>query len=413
MRKKERYEKVINWFQENVPVAETELHYNDPFELLIAVILSAQCTDKRVDMITPALYHDFPTPEALSASSPEVIFEYIRSVSYPNNKAKHLVGMAKMLVNDFNSQVPDNLEDLVKLPGVGRKTANVIQSVVFNKAAMAVDTHVERVCKRLNLVSKDANVLEVEQELYNIIPKDRLNKTHHQLVLFGRYYCKSIKPKCDTCKLKEICKNLKSAEYYICDLSKREECFALYEKYKNADIDFLVNNAGYGLFGYFDETDMQKELDMIDLNVTAVHILTKLILKDFVKNDRGYILNVASSAGFLAGPYLSTYYATKNYVLKLTMAINEELRKRGSKVSVSALCPGPVDTNFNNVAGGHFNTKSLTSKYVAKYAIDKTLKKKMIIIPSLKIKLGVFFSRFLPYRLLLKIVYRIQVNKQK
>ena len=116
-------------------------------------------------------------------------------------------------------------------------------------------------------------------------------------------------------KLKEICKNLKGAEYYICDLSKREECFALYEKYKNADIDFLVNNAGYGLFGYFDETDMQKELDMIDLNVTAVHILTKLFLKDFVKNDRGYILNVASSAGFLAGPYLSTYYATKNYVL--------------------------------------------------------------------------------------------------
>ena len=197
-------------------------------------------------------------------------------------------------------------------------------------------------------------------------------------------------------KLKEICKNLKSAEYYICDLGKREECFALYEKYKNADIDFLVNNAGYGLFGYFDETDMQKELDMIDLNVTA-----------------GYILNVASSAGFLAGPYLSTYYATKNYVLKLTMAINEELRKRRSNVSVSVLCPGPVDTNFNNVAGGHFNTKSLTSKYVAKYAIDKTLKKKMIIIPSLKIKLGVFFSRFLPYRLLLKIVYRIQVNKQK
>lgn len=214
-------------------------------------------------------------------------------------------------------------------------------------------------------------------------------------------------------KLKEICKNLKSAEYYICDLEKREECFALYEKYKNADIDFLVNNAGYGLFGYFDETDMQKELGMIDLNVTAVHILTKLFLKDFVKNDRGYILNVASSAGFLAGPYLSTYYATKNYVLKLTMAINEELRKRKSNVSVSVLCPGPVETNFNNVAGGHFNTKSLTSKYVAKYAIDKTLKKKMIIIPSLKIKLGVFFSRFLPYRLLLKIVYRIQVNKQK
>ena len=145
MRKKERYEKVIAWFQDNVPVAETELHYNNPYELLIAVILSAQCTDKRVNIITPPLYKDFPTPEALAATTPEVIFEYIRSVSYPNNKAKHLVGMAKMLVNDFNSEVPDNLEDLIKLPGVGRKTANVIQSVVFKKAAMAVDTHVFRV----------------------------------------------------------------------------------------------------------------------------------------------------------------------------------------------------------------------------------------------------------------------------
>ena len=144
MRKKERYEKILAWFRENRPVAETELHYNTPFELLIAVILSAQCTDKRVNMITPPLFHDFPTPEALAATTPEVVFEYIRSVSYPNNKARHLVGMAQMLVKDFGSQVPDTLEELVKLPGVGRKTANVIQSVVFNKAAMAVDTHVFR-----------------------------------------------------------------------------------------------------------------------------------------------------------------------------------------------------------------------------------------------------------------------------
>ena len=171
MKKKERYEKVINWFQENVPVAETELHYNDPFELLIAVILSAQCTDKRVNMITPALYHDFPTPEALAASSPEVIFEYIRSVSYPNNKAKHLVGMAQMLVKDFNSEVPGTLEELIKLPGVGRKTANVIQSVVFNKAAMAVDTHVFRVSHRLGLVSDQCTTpFSVEKELMKNIP---------------------------------------------------------------------------------------------------------------------------------------------------------------------------------------------------------------------------------------------------
>ena len=139
MRKQELYNLVIEFFQRTMPVAETELHYSNPFELLVAVILSAQCTDKRVNMITPPLFKDYPTPEAMAASTPEVIFEYIHSVSYPNNKAKHLVGMAKMLVKDFNSEVPDTLENLIKLPGVGRKTANVIQSVVFNKAAMAVD----------------------------------------------------------------------------------------------------------------------------------------------------------------------------------------------------------------------------------------------------------------------------------
>lgn len=154
MRKKELYDKVITYFQNAMPVAETELHYNNPFELLIAVILSAQCTDKRVNMITPPLYRDFPTPEALAASTPEVIYEYIRSVSYPNNKAKHLVGMAQMLVKDFHSEVPGTLEELIKLPGVGRKTANVIQSVVFNKATMAVDTHVFRVSHRIGLVPK-------------------------------------------------------------------------------------------------------------------------------------------------------------------------------------------------------------------------------------------------------------------
>ena len=172
MRKKERYEKVIAWFQDNIPVAETELHYNNPYELLIAVILSAQCTDKRVNIITPPLYKDFPTPEALAATTPEVIFEYIRSVSYPNNKAKHLVGMAKMLVNDFNSEVPDNLEDLIKLPGVGRKTANVIQSVVFKKAAMAVDTHVFRVSHRIGLVPDSCTTpFSVEKELVKNIPE--------------------------------------------------------------------------------------------------------------------------------------------------------------------------------------------------------------------------------------------------
>ncbi len=207
MRRKERYEKVIAWFRENRPVAETELHYGDPFELLIAVILSAQCTDKRVNMITPALYHDFPTPEALAASTPEVIFEYIRSVSYPNNKSKHLVGMARMLVKDFNSQVPDTLEDLTKLPGVGRKTANVIQSVVFHKAAMAVDTHVFRVSHRIGLVSDSCTTpFSVEKELVKHIPADLIPIAHHWLILHGRYVCQARTPQCDTCGLQMMCK---------------------------------------------------------------------------------------------------------------------------------------------------------------------------------------------------------------
>ena len=176
MRKKERYEKVIAWFQENVPVAETELHYNNPYELLIAVILSAQCTDKRVNIITPPLYRDFPTPEALAATTPEVVFEYIRSVSYPNNKAKHLVGMAKMLVNEFNSQVPDNMEDLIKLPGVGRKTANVIQSVVFHKAAMAVDTHV---FPYLNSLGSAGQIVSIESATLYLYPLARSHPCQH------------------------------------------------------------------------------------------------------------------------------------------------------------------------------------------------------------------------------------------
>lgn len=214
MRKKERYEKVIAWFQENIPVAETELHYRNPYELLIAVILSAQCTDKRINIITPPLYRDFPTPEAMAASTPEVIFEYIRSVSYPNNKAKHLVGMARMLVNDYNSEVPGTLEELVKLPGVGRKTANVIQSVVFNKATMAVDTHVFRVSHRLGLVSDACTTpFSVEKELMKNIPKELVPIAHHWLILHGRYTCQARTPQCDTCGLQMMCK-------YYCDTYK-------------------------------------------------------------------------------------------------------------------------------------------------------------------------------------------------
>lgn len=207
MRKKELYEKVITYFQQAMPVAETELHYENPFQLLIAVILSAQCTDKRVNMITPPLFRDFPTPEALAASTPEVIFEYIRSVSYPNNKSKHLVGMAQMLVKDFHGEVPDTLEQLVKIPGVGRKTANVIQSVVFNKAAMAVDTHVFRVSHRIGLVPQTCTTpLATEKYLIKYIPEELIPTAHHWLILHGRYVCTARNPKCESCGLNGLCK---------------------------------------------------------------------------------------------------------------------------------------------------------------------------------------------------------------
>ncbi len=207
MRKQELYNKVIEYFQATMPVAETELHYSNPFELLIAVILSAQCTDKRVNMITPPLFRDFPTPESLAASTPEVIFEYIRSVSYPNNKAKHLVGMAQMLVKDFQSEVPDTLEQLIKLPGVGRKTANVIQSMVFNKATMAVDTHVFRVSHRIGLVPKTCTTpLATEKHLVKHIPEALIPTAHHWLILHGRYVCTARSPKCSECGLNGLCK---------------------------------------------------------------------------------------------------------------------------------------------------------------------------------------------------------------
>ena len=212
MRKQELYNRAIAYFKQAIPVAETELHYENPFQLLIAVILSAQCTDKRVNMITPALFEAFPTPEALANTTPEVVFEYIRSVSYPNNKAKHLVGMAQMLVKDFHGEVPDTLENLIKLPGVGRKTANVIQSVVFNKAAMAVDTHVFRVSHRIGLVPQTCTTpLATEKHLVKYIPKELIPTAHHWLILHGRYVCTARNPKCEECGLNGICKeSLKS-----------------------------------------------------------------------------------------------------------------------------------------------------------------------------------------------------------
>ena len=195
------------------------------------------------------------------------------------------------------------------------------------------------------------------------------------------------------------------------DLLKEKNVYKLYEVCKDMNVDILINNAGFGLFGLFAETNLERELEMIDLNIKAYHILTKLFLKDFIEKDSGYILNVASSAGFMAGPRLSTYYATKNYVLKLTMAINEELRQSGSNVVVSALCPGPVNTNFNKVAYGEFSIKEASPKYVAEYAIDKLFQKKMLIIPTMRIKAGIFLLRLIPYRLQLIYCYHIQGKK--
>ncbi len=202
----QRYKYIIAWFSENMPVAETELHYSDPFALLVAVILSAQCTDKRVNMITPQLLADFPTPEAMAATSAEVIFEYIRSISYPNNKAKHLVGMAQKLMLDFGGVMPDDIDKLQTLPGVGRKTANVIASVIFNKPTMAVDTHVFRISERLGLTTNSKNPLQTELELVKHIPSNLIPKAHHWLILHGRYVCIARKPKCLECGLRAWCR---------------------------------------------------------------------------------------------------------------------------------------------------------------------------------------------------------------
>ncbi|MBF8965331.1 endonuclease III [Pontibacter sp. FD36] len=206
MRKQERYKLLIEHFTQNFPDPETELAYSNPYELILAVVLSAQCTDKRVNMVTPTLFEAFPTPEHLAAATPEEIFPIIRSISYPNNKAKHLAGLGRMLVEQFNSEVPSTVEELVKLPGVGRKTANVIVSVIWNQPAMAVDTHVFRVSKRLGLVSKTAKTpLEVEKELVANLPQELIAKAHHWLILHGRYICIARRPKCEECPLTHFC----------------------------------------------------------------------------------------------------------------------------------------------------------------------------------------------------------------
>ena len=200
-----KYDAFVSYFEEHMPVAETELEYKDPYQLLVAVILSAQCTDKRVNMTTPALFQRFPKPQDMAASTVEEIYTYIKSISYPNNKAKNLLGMAQTLVSDFNGIVPDNLEDLQKLPGVGRKTANVMMAVAFDQPAMPVDTHVFRVANRIGLTKNSKNVLETEKTLVAHLPQAVISKAHHWLILHGRYVCLARKPKCSECGITAFC----------------------------------------------------------------------------------------------------------------------------------------------------------------------------------------------------------------
>ncbi len=207
MLKKQRYEAIIKYFSENMPVAETELHYENPFQLLVAVVLSAQCTDKRINIVTPALFRDFPTPAHLATSNFDELFPYIRSVSFPSNKTKHLLGLGKILVETYGGEIPQTVDELTKIPGVGRKTANVITSVVWNQPNMAVDTHVFRVSRRLGLVPLTAKTpFEVEMQLIKHIPKKHVHIAHHWLILHGRYTCLARRPKCEVCQITHLCK---------------------------------------------------------------------------------------------------------------------------------------------------------------------------------------------------------------
>ena len=206
MTRKERFRFVIDYFQEHAPDAETELLYDSPFQLLVAVILSAQCTDKRVNMTTPAIFDRYPDAESLSKATFEELFPLVKSISYPNNKTKHLIGMAQMLVSDFKGQIPMTVEELVKLPGVGRKTANVITSVIDEQPNMAVDTHVFRVAARIGLTVNAKTPLATEKQLIQLIPTELIHKAHHWLILHGRYICVARNPKCAQCGLKPVCK---------------------------------------------------------------------------------------------------------------------------------------------------------------------------------------------------------------
>lgn len=205
MTKKQRYDAVLQWFEQNMPIAESELVFHNEYELLVAVMLSAQCTDKRVNMVTPKLFEQYPTPQTLAQASEEDIFQIIRSISYPNAKAKHLKGMAEKLISDYQGQVPNTVEALQTLPGVGRKTANVVCAVAWNQPTMAVDTHIFRVSERIGLTTHSKNPLQTEKQLIQYIPKELIPKAHHWLLLHGRYICQARKPKCEECGIRKWC----------------------------------------------------------------------------------------------------------------------------------------------------------------------------------------------------------------
>ena len=205
MTKKQRYDAVLQWFEQNMPIAESELVFHNEYELLVAVMLSAQCTDKRVNMVTPKLFEQYPTPQNLAQASEEDIFQIIRSISYPNAKAKHLKGMAEKLISDYQGQVPNTVEALQTLPGVGRKTANVVCAVAWNQPTMAVDTHIFRVSERIGLTTHSKNPLQTEKQLIQYIPKELIPKAHHWLLLHGRYICQARKPKCKECGIRKWC----------------------------------------------------------------------------------------------------------------------------------------------------------------------------------------------------------------
>ena len=206
MTTKQRFEHILAWFEANMPVAESELNYRNPYELLVAVMLSAQCTDKRVNMVTPALFEAYPTPELLAKATSDEVFEYVKSVSYPRSKAEHLVAMAQRLVEVYHGEVPDTIEELQTMQGVGRKTANVVCAVIWNQPTMAVDTHIFRVSERLGLTTGSKNPLQTERQLVKYIPAEIIPKAHHWLLLHGRYVCQARKPRCGRCGIQEYCR---------------------------------------------------------------------------------------------------------------------------------------------------------------------------------------------------------------